>query len=213
MARMAAQAPQRISAFSFGGSYVLARSVATNYPPRSIPPRRARACRDARAGKIRNGRSCQRRCPRASTVMISGLFAVNPEHNNSTAGRVAQGSSGCRARAAGPCISRNSAARRALDRRTVALAHHPVDPLQEHVLRHVLAEADPARHIAEHAGERHADEIQHRIDAVSLGRGHQLPVAGLRRDEQRARHLGLFGSSPKRLAAEGMADIGERQRA
>src|SRR5262249_32808370 len=46
----------------------------------------------------------------------------------------------------------------------------PVGPLQEDILRQVLADAGPAWRIAEHAGERNADDIHQHKDAVALRR-------------------------------------------
>src|SRR6266851_4141011 len=87
----------------------------------------------------------------------------------------------------------------------IALAHDPAGPLQKHALRQIFAQPAPARRIAQQAGEGGAYEIQHGIDAVAFRRGHQLPVSGLRRDQQRARDLAVVGKKSQRLAAEGMA--------
>ena len=93
----------------------------------------------------------------------------------------------------------------------IAFAHDPAGPFEKHALWQIFAQAAPARRVAQQAGERGADEIQHGIDAVAFRRGHQLPVSGLGCDQQRARHLAVVGKKAQCLAAEGMADIVERQ--
>ena len=76
------------------------------------------------------------------TVTISGLIEVNPEHSNSTAGRVAQGSSAMQSARNAPLVFRKIL--QGFEPRVVeqiARAHHPADPLQKRVLWQVHAEA------------------------------------------------------------------------
>ncbi len=87
----------------------------------------------------------------------------------------------------------------------------PVRPLVEHALRHVGAEAEPAGQIAENARGRLADIIHQRIEPIAFRRFGVPPVAGLRRDQQRAGDVAIVRDQTQRLAAETVADIGERE--
>src|SRR5260370_9547201 len=91
----------------------------------------------------------------------------------------------------------------------ITLTHYPAYPFQQHALGQILADAHPARRIAEQVGEGDADEIQQGVDTVAFRRSHQLPVSGLGSDQKRARDLGIVGNKAQRLAAEEMAALVE----
>ena len=144
-------------------------------------------------------------------VRISGLIEVNPEHSNSTAGRVAQGSSARERAHRAPVVRKILQCAEIWIVEQIARAHHPARPLLENALGQILAQTAPAGRITQQPGEGEADEIQDGVDAVTFRRGHQLPGPGLRRDQQRARNLGVVGQKSQRLAAKGMSDIVERR--